>query len=236
MGAGRIENAGPDLRDEPVVKRLTRPASQCAQDGAHGSPDVLTCGLAALDVDVHAAELAAGVQLVAERKERRRLPRLPRRVQDEVLPLPDEQQEVVHVQPRQGRDVVVHLRDDGAGGVEETHRPSIARRLRPRRAANDGGCTSDSWPPGGRRHNAFPPRTPRNRTPPTSQIRRMPNRTPNAGQGAALATGARSGRGVARACSHSCRSSLYRLKTTCYIHSGGRRSGNFPVPRPVDRL
>ena len=70
VGAGRIEDAEPDLGDEPVVERFAGAARERAQDRAHRRSHVLACGLAALDVDVYAAELAAGVQLVTEREER----------------------------------------------------------------------------------------------------------------------------------------------------------------------
>ena len=119
---GRIEDAEPRPGDEPVVE------SQCAQDGADGRSHVLASGLADLDVD--AAQYTIRVQRVAESKQRRGLSGLARCVQDEVLVLPDEQQELVDVQALQGRHAVVHVRDDGASGVEEAHVRSAARPRR----------------------------------------------------------------------------------------------------------
>ena len=127
VGAGRIEDVEPDLGDEAIVERLPRAASERAQDGAKRRSHVLARGLPALDVDVDATELVAGVQYVTEREERGGLPRLARRVQDEVLPLPDEEQELVSIEAPQRRNAVVHLRVHGAGGVEEAHGSSIAR-------------------------------------------------------------------------------------------------------------
>ena len=141
MGAGRIEDAEPSLGEEPIVKRLAGSASQRTQDCTQPRPHVFPGGLAALDVDLDAAELAAGVQLVTECKQRGRLPRLPRRVQDEVLPLPDEQHEIVGVQTPERRNAVVHLRDDGTGSVEEAHASSMARRRRPRWGPDAGRST-----------------------------------------------------------------------------------------------
>ena len=120
VGASAIENAWPDVSHEKVVERVPRRTSQRTEDRPHGRRHVLPCGLPDLDIDIHATELAAGVQLIPQCQDRGRLARLARRLQDKVLPLPDEQQEVVNVKPFQRRDEVVHLRADWAGGAEET--------------------------------------------------------------------------------------------------------------------
>ena len=84
--------------------------------------------LADLDVDVVATDLAGGVQLVAQLQQRGRLAGLARRVQDEVLPLPDEQPHVVGIEPFEGRDVVVPVAPNRPGGVEEPHRSEYCTR------------------------------------------------------------------------------------------------------------
>ena len=124
--AGVVQHGRPRVVQEPVIEGVARFRSQCAENGAHRRAHVLPRGLADLDVDVHAAEIAARVQLVPQRQQRRRLARLAGRVQHEVLPLPHEQQEIVDVEPRERRDVVVDLRLYRTGGVEETHARSHA--------------------------------------------------------------------------------------------------------------
>lgn len=132
MGTGGVQNVGPDLGDVPVVERLSRAARQGAQDGAHRGADVLPRRLPTLDVDVGTPVLVVRVQRIAQREQCGCLSRLPGRAQGEVLPLLDEQQEIVEVQSCQGRHAVVHLGFDWASGVEKTHGPSITRRPRRR--------------------------------------------------------------------------------------------------------
>ena len=90
VGSGAIENAGPDLRDEQIVQRVACSTTQRAENRPHGRAHVFSCRLSDFDVDVRTAELAAGIEVVFQREERGGLAGLARRMQDEVLFLPDE--------------------------------------------------------------------------------------------------------------------------------------------------
>lgn len=86
-----------------------------------------------------ATELSVGVQLIPQREQRRRLARLAWRVQDEVLPLADQEHQVVDIDPGEGRDMVVHLRTDRTGRVEEAHSGTCPiRRLTRQRLVQQG--------------------------------------------------------------------------------------------------
>ena len=100
--ADLVERAAPDLADERVVKRVAGRTSERAEDGSRTLMNVLARRLTHFDVDVHAAELSVGIQLIPQREQRRCLAPLARRVQGEVLSLPDQEQEIVNVEARQG--------------------------------------------------------------------------------------------------------------------------------------
>ena len=104
---------------------VLRRQRQRGQDGPHRPRHVLARRLADLHVHVHAAQRAGRVDRVAQRQEGGGLAGLARRAQDEVLPLPDEPQHVVDVDPRQRPDVVVPRRHDGTRRIEEAHGAAI---------------------------------------------------------------------------------------------------------------
>ena len=96
---------------------------QFGKHGAHALGHVLAHRLATLDVGVHAAEIAvrAAVQQIPQRQQRRGLAGLPRRVQHEVLFVPDQSEHRVEIDPFQRRDAVVVRGHYGTCGVELAH-------------------------------------------------------------------------------------------------------------------
>ena len=120
---GRPEFGGdprPVSRQEQVAQRRPRAGGEPRQDDAGRALHVVPHRLSAFHVGVYAAVGAAGaaVEQVAERAEGGGLAALARRVQHEVLLLPDQQQHLVQVETVQRRDAVVPVRLYRSGGVE----------------------------------------------------------------------------------------------------------------------
>ena len=122
VGAGGLEDAGPALVHEPVAQHL-RLVGQFAEDGPHGAPHVLARRLGGLDIGVDAAKLArrAAVEQVAQRQQDGGLAGLPRRLQHEIAPAPDQPQDLVEVYPFERRHAVMPLGYHGALSVEHPH-------------------------------------------------------------------------------------------------------------------
>ena len=102
------------------------PSSVSSPDGAYALRHVFAQRLRRLHGHIHAAVIATPVQQVAQRQQRRRLARLPRRVQHEVPLVTHETEQVVEVHPVEWRDMVVVVGADGAFGVEEAHDRIVA--------------------------------------------------------------------------------------------------------------
>ncbi|MCY4637308.1 MAG: hypothetical protein OXG04_22885 [Acidobacteria bacterium] len=107
-----------------VTQRDARPAGQFAEHRPHRPRRVLARRLPDLEVRVDAAVVAGGaaVQEVAQRQQGRRLARLPRRMQHEVLLAADEVQHLFEVDPLERRDAVVVVGTNRTLGIEEAHR------------------------------------------------------------------------------------------------------------------
>ena len=127
FGAGCRKDVGPDLVQEPVTQQA-RPGGQRAQHGTNGPPHVLARRLGALDVHVHATEVARvpAVQQVPQREQGGGLAGLARGMEHEVPLVADAPEHVVEVQAVERRDAVVLVRADRAFGVELAHGRSMA--------------------------------------------------------------------------------------------------------------
>ena len=163
-GAGRagfFQHAGPEGCQRFVPQGCPRPDCQLDEHGAHC---VFARRLAGLDVRVHAAisALRAAVQQIPQCQQGGGLARLARAVQNEILLVPDELEDLVEIQPFQGRDAVVVRRNHGAGGVEDPHGRSMAGPMSRGRLYRPSG----SRPPsrrGGRGRRRAPRSQPRAR-------------------------------------------------------------------------
>ena len=121
--SGAVQSLAADTLQRVVAQRQARPERELGQYGAHGFRHVLAHRLARLDVGVHAAEVAlrAVVQQIPQRQQRRGLAGLSRRMQHEVLLVPDQTEHRVEIDPFQWRDAVVVRGHDGTCGVELAH-------------------------------------------------------------------------------------------------------------------
>ena len=122
-GSGAVHGVAADALQGIVAQRQARPERKLGQYGAHALRHVVAHRLTRLDVGVHAAELAlrAAVQQIAQRQQRRGLAGLPRRVQHEVLLVPDQAEHRVEIDPFQRRDAVVVRGHYRTCGVELAH-------------------------------------------------------------------------------------------------------------------
>ena len=84
VGTGATQRPLPCLVEEAIAQLDERAIGDLRQHGLDAGADIAPRRLSGLDVDVHATMLAPLIQQVAQRQERRRLPRLPRRVKHEV--------------------------------------------------------------------------------------------------------------------------------------------------------
>ena len=122
-GADRLQGVLRERLHRVVTERVARLLRERPEDERHRAFEIAADGLGRLDARVEAAEVsrAASVQEVPERQQRAGLPGLPRRVEDEVLLLPDELEDPLGIHPIQRRNQVVLLRLHRPDGVEEAH-------------------------------------------------------------------------------------------------------------------
>ena len=120
---GAVQGLAADTLQRVVAQRQTRPERKLGQYGAHTFRHVLAHRLACLDVGVHAAKVAlrAAVQQIPQHQQRRGLAGLSRRVQHEVLLVPDQAEHRVEIDPLQRRDMVVVRSHYGPLRVERAH-------------------------------------------------------------------------------------------------------------------
>ena len=135
MRTERLQQVGPALVEETVAA-FQRSIGEFAQNGLNGVSDVFARRLGDLDVRVDATEAfrRAAVEQVSQRQQGRRLAGLPRCVQYEVPPAPDQPEDFVEVDPFQRRDAVVPFGDNGALGVELAHFRTIPQLRRGKRS------------------------------------------------------------------------------------------------------
>ena len=144
MGTVFVQEVPERAVQEAVSQRDARAGRQAAEYGPHRQPDILPPRLAGLDIGVHATVLAAFVQKVPEREQRRGLARLARRAQNEVAPVPDAAENAFEIDALERRNAVVVRGNDRPGRVEEalghpgTALPPGAPPDAPRRAKRGG--------------------------------------------------------------------------------------------------
>ena len=116
-----LQHAQADIPDERVVQHRLRTFCNLAKEHPHGLWQVLTRGLADLEVYVHAVILTGGVESVGERYERRGLAGLARGMQHKIPISLDHPQDLVQIHALQRRDAVVVAGIDRALAVEVPH-------------------------------------------------------------------------------------------------------------------
>jgi len=98
--------------------------SAAAQAGEHRldpSPDISSCRLRSLDVDIHCPVMSGVIEQRHQGQQTACLARLPRSMQDEVLSLRDKRKYSVEIPTAKWRQAVVDIRFYRPRGVEETH-------------------------------------------------------------------------------------------------------------------
>ena len=114
------QNVGPDVVQKAVIQRRPRLRRQPDEHRAHCPLYVVARGAGSFDGNVH-APVAAPVQHIGQRQQRRRLASLARRMQHEVLLVSHQPKDFVQVDALKRWNAVVLVGLDGTSGVERTH-------------------------------------------------------------------------------------------------------------------